>query len=81
MSKKKTTPKPNVELTDWDFVPAEEFEPAEEPAPTIHIMGEGENILTVAQLHLPEGMARHEYALQLMKLNNSFAVGKKINLA
>ena len=48
-------------------------------APT-HIMAERENILTVAQLHLPEGMTRHEYALQLMKLNTSFEVGRTINL-
>jgi hypothetical protein len=43
-------------------------------------MAERENILTVAQLHLPDGMTRHEYALQLMKLNTSFAVGRTINL-
>lgn len=76
MTKKKYTP--NAEFRDWDFVPAEEFLPPKEPA--THIMAERENILTVAQLHLPEGMTRHEYALHLMKLNTSFAVGRTINL-
>jgi hypothetical protein len=76
MTKKKNTP--NAEFRDWDFVPADEFLPPQK-APT-HIMAERENILTVAQLHLPEGMTRHEYALQLMKLNTSFAVGRIINL-
>ena len=76
MTKKKNTT--NAEFRDWDFVPADEFLPPQKPA--THIMAESENILTVAQLHLPEGMTRHEYALQLMKLNTSFAVGRIINL-
>jgi hypothetical protein len=76
MTKKKRTP--NAEFRDWDLVPAEEFLPPQKES--THIMAERENILTVAQLHLPDGMTRHEYALQLMKLNTSFAVGRIINL-
>jgi len=76
MAKKKRTP--NAEFRDWDFVPADEFLPPQKAS--THIMAERENILTVAQLHLPDGMTRHEYALQLMKLNTSFAVGRIINL-
>ena len=76
MTKKKNTP--NAKFRDWDFVTADEFLPPQKAS--THIMAERENILTVAQLHLPEGMTRHEYALQLMKLNTSFAVGRIINL-
>jgi len=76
MAKKKNTL--NAELRDWDFVPADEFLPPQKAL--THIMAERENILTVAQLHLPDGMTRHEYALQLMKLNTSFEVGRTINL-
>jgi hypothetical protein len=77
MSKKKQTPAPNSEFRDWDFVPAEE--PAQE-LPTTHTMAEGENILTVARLYLPEGMTRSEYANKLVKTNPSFAVDRIINL-
>ena len=76
MTKKKYTP--NAEFRDWDLVPAGEFLPPQKP--DTHTMAERENILTVAQLHLPEGMTRHEYALQLIKLNTSFEVGRTINL-
>jgi hypothetical protein len=44
-------------------------------------MAEGQNIQTVAQIHLPEGWSRNEYASHLAKTNSSFAVGRVINLA
>ena len=74
MSKKKSYP-----ITDHvlDEIP----EPVEVvEIPTTHTMTEGENIQTVAQIHLPEGWTRNEYANHLLKNNGSFAVGKVINL-
>lgn len=82
MTQKKFTPaaNPKAQIRDWEVVSAEEPEPAAK-APTTHTVAEGQNIQTVAQIHLPEGWSRNEYASHLAKTNSSFAVGRVINLA
>jgi hypothetical protein len=64
----------------------------EEPAPeeffaeeiskivTHHILMEGENILTVAQMYLPKGMTRNDYAKKLVDANGSVSAGSVIRL-
>lgn len=82
MSKRKYVPaaKPilSVPATKEIFL---EAEPAAEPKLQVtHTMKEGENIITIAQRYLPEGMTRSEYATRLVKSNSSFAVGRIIHL-
>lgn len=48
--------------------------------PTTHVLAEGENILTVAQMYLPEGKTRNDYAKELVARNGSISVGSVIHL-
>lgn len=48
--------------------------------PGTHKVLEGENILTIAELYLPEGMTRKDYAAQLYAANGHFTEGKTIRL-
>jgi len=75
MTKKKTHPMLSSGI--GILCPLMNFSAAKAPT---HIMAERENILTVAQLHLPEGDDQARIRLQLMKLNTSFEVGRTINL-
>ena len=45
-----------------------------------HIIAEGENIQTIAELYKPEGMTRSEYAKTLFALNKNWSVGSVIHL-
>ena len=58
----------------------EVFEPVEVPNPGTHKVLEGENILSIAERYLPEGMTRKEYAEQLYAANGDFHEGKTIRL-
>lgn len=48
--------------------------------PGTHKVLEGENILTIAERYLPEGMTRKDYAAQLYATNGDFQEGKTIRL-
>lgn len=48
--------------------------------PLTHLMQEGENILTVADLYKPEGMTRNQYAKALEGKNTRFTAGALIQL-
>jgi len=48
--------------------------------PGTHKVLEGENILTIAERYLPEGMTRKNYAAQLYAANGDFHHGKTIRL-
>lgn len=50
------------------------------PKPRIHLMTDGENILTVAEAYLPADMTRKEYAKDLASRNSNWSAGATIQL-
>jgi hypothetical protein len=75
-----------VTLSEDDLEQPEELEElevvqvVETPEPGTHKVLEGENILTIAERYLPEGMTRKDYAAQLYAANGDFHHGKTIRL-
>jgi hypothetical protein len=59
---------------------AEELVALDAEIPTTHVLAEGENILTVAQMYLPKGKTRNEYAKELFLRNGNISVGSVIRL-
>jgi hypothetical protein len=48
--------------------------------PKTHTMADGENILTIAEAYLPEGLTRKEYAKDLSSRNSNWSTGATIQL-
>ena len=48
--------------------------------PKTHIVADGENILTIAETYLPEGLTRKEYAKDLSSRNSNWSTGANIQL-
>lgn len=89
MTQKKTyTPKPKPlyieDATDGDGDGlVQDNTPFERPVDTKiteHILGEGENIQTVASTYAPAGMSRNDYAKKLFDLNKQWSIGSVIRL-
>jgi hypothetical protein len=71
--------------TEFDWAVEETFEapePVEAPAenPKTYKIGEGENILTVADKFKPEGMTRQDYAKALLAKNSNWNPGALIHI-
>lgn len=48
--------------------------------PKTHTLADGENILTIAEAYLPEGLTRKEYAKDLSLRNGNWTTGANIKL-
>jgi hypothetical protein len=72
-----------IEALDADAPGDSYYKPKRVPKPkkpTTHVLEDGQNILTVAELYLPWRMTRKEYAKDLALRNRNWSTGALIRL-